>query len=220
MYHHDIDIIILTLDIWRKKYLWALWWKWLLLSKISYLCLSNIKQLRRFVNGVFQILYFVIQSWNIEAKILVQDFEIRILLWRNLVFIVVVFQLCLWTDRVWHKFRDKHFWPCTLGQEIFLETLITKFVGTYLSYRKYIYNFPPKFMIKNLEFQIYSEKSLKRPQWLFYAKEAVNFFFWTIFFSKMTKTKVIHWYFRICKILPRICKIKIHKILKHPFSLK
>ena len=74
------------------------------------------------------------------------------------------------TYRVRHMFRDKHFFPCTLGQDVFLKTLKTIFVGTYPSYKKYIKKFHHKLIVKNLEFQIYIEKLLQRPQSLFMQK--------------------------------------------------
>ena len=66
-------------------------------------------------------------------------------------------------------FRDKQFWPCTLGQDDFLKTLIPKFLGTYPSYKKYFKNFHHRFTVKNLEFQIYSEKNAQKAAVTFYA---------------------------------------------------
>ena len=68
-----------------------------------------------------------------------------------------------------HMFRYKQFRSCTLGQDVFSKTFLTKFVATYPSYTKYKKNHH-RSMVQNLELQIYIEKMLERPQSLFMQK--------------------------------------------------
>ena len=84
-------------------------------------------------------------------------------------------------------FRDKQFRSCTLGKSVFLKNLLTKFVATYLSYKKYVNNFHHRFMVKNIEFQIYIEKMLERPRSLFMQKRLYSTGLHIVFRTKCTK---------------------------------
>ena len=88
--------------------------------------------------------------------------------------------------RVRHMFRDKQFRSCSLGKYVFLKTFFTKFVATYPSYKKYIRNFHHRFMVKNLEFQIYTEKMLERPWSLFMQKRLYSIGLHIVFRTKCT----------------------------------
>ena len=60
--------------------------------------------------------------------------------------------------------------PILHGQDVFSKTFLSKLVATFPSYKKYITKFHHRFIVQNLEFQIYIEKMLERPKSLFMHK--------------------------------------------------